>query len=70
MLNATIWDWPQYERERDQRSEIARQQNNQVTLAKQVVLNEWASRAATLRRYLDDSYRRYREALRQDPTYK
>jgi predicted Ser/Thr protein kinase len=66
----TSGDWPQYERERDQRSEIARQQNNQVALAKQVVLNEWASRAASLRRGLDESYRRYREALRQDPSYK
>ena len=66
----TSGDWPQYGRERDQRTEIARQQNNQVALSKQVVLGEWASRAATLRRYLDDSYRRYREALRQDPSYK
>jgi len=65
----TSGDWPQYERERDQRTEIARQQNNQVALAKQVVLNEWAGRAATLRRGLDESYRRYREALRQDPGF-
>jgi predicted Ser/Thr protein kinase len=66
----TSGDWPQYERERDQRTEIARQQNNQVALAKQVVLNEWAGRAATLRRGLDESYRRYREALRQDASYR
>ena len=63
-------NWPQYMRERDQRSEIARQQNNQVALAMQVVRGEWASRVAMIRRNLDESYRRYREALRQDPSYK
>lgn len=62
-------NWPQFERERNQRAEIARQQNNQVALAAQAVRVEWASRAATLRQNLDESYKRYREALRQDSSY-
>ncbi|MCX6898066.1 MAG: hypothetical protein NT105_05125 [Verrucomicrobia bacterium] len=62
-------NWPQFERERNQRAEIARQQNNQVALAAQAVRVEWASRAATLRQNLDESYKRYRESLRQDSSY-
>jgi len=64
-----LMSWPQYAREQSQRAEIARQQNNQTALARQVVLGEWASRAASLRRNLDELYKRYREALRQDPNF-
>jgi hypothetical protein len=58
--------WPQYAREQSQRFELTRQMNNQVALANQQVRVEWSTRAAALRRNLDELYRRYREALRQD----
>ncbi len=61
-----LMSWPQYAREQSQRFELTRQMNNQVALANQQVRVEWSTRAAALRRNLDELYRRYREALRQD----
>ena len=61
--------WPQYAREKDQRGEIQRQQNNNTTLIKESVKVEWASRVSTLRSYIDTIYIKYRDALRQDPTF-
>jgi hypothetical protein len=61
--------WPQYAREQSQRAELTRQMNNQTALSHQVVLGEWATRAGVLRWNLDQLYRRYREALRQDPNF-
>ena len=61
--------WPLYAREQTHRAEIARQVNNQIALANQQVRLEWANRIAQIRFKLDDTYRRYREALRRDPNY-
>jgi hypothetical protein len=61
--------WPQYAREQSQRSELTRQMNNQTSLAKEAVRVEWSTRAAQLRRNLDELYRRYREALRQNSNF-
>lgn len=56
--------WPQFHREQAQRSEISRQQMNAADLRKEQSKVEWAQRTETLRKHLDDLYRRYREALR------
>ena len=61
-----LMSWTQYSREQSQRTEIARQQNNQVSLAKEQIRVDWAEHAGILRRQLDELYRRYRDALRQD----
>ncbi len=61
--------WPQYAREKDQRSEIQRQQNNNTTQIKESVKVEWASRVSALRSQIDAIYVKYRDALRQDPTF-
>lgn len=61
--------WPQYARERDERSEIERQQGNNVSLAKASVRVDWAKRVTVLQRGLDNSYKQYREALREDANF-
>ena len=64
-----MMSWTQYAKEQNQRAEIARQMNNQTALANQQVRVEWANHIAILQRNLDEKYRRYREALRQDPGF-
>jgi hypothetical protein len=61
--------WPQYARERDERTEIQRQQGNNVSLTKASVDVEWAKRVAVLRRGLDNTYKQYRDALREDASF-
>ncbi len=61
--------WTQYAREADQRAEIQRQQSKQVSLAREQIRVEWAKRVGLLRLKLDESYKRYREALRRDPDF-
>jgi len=58
--------WPQYVREQSQRSEISRQQNNQVALAKESIRLEWSNRVGTLRLNLDKLYKQFRETLRKN----
>ena len=64
-----MMSWTQYAKELNQRAEIARQMNNQVALAGQQVRVDWANRIAQLRLRLDELYRLYREAVRQDPSF-
>jgi hypothetical protein len=56
--------WPQYAREKDQRSEIMRQQLTGADLKKERTKVEWALRARAMRKALDDLYRQFRESLR------
>jgi len=56
--------WPQYAREKDQRSESFRQQNAGADVKKERVKVEWASRSVQMRIYLDDLYTKLRAALR------
>jgi len=65
-----LMSWTQYAHEQSLRTELERRQTNQASLANQSVLVEWSNQCDGLRFKLDASYRRYREALRQDPGYK
>lgn len=59
-----MMSWPQYAREKDQRSEIMRQQLTGADLKKERPKVEWAQRARAMRKALDDLYRQFRESLR------
>lgn len=62
-------NWPEYAREQSQRAEIARSENNRVAVWHEKGKVNWSDRAAALRRSLDDLYKNYRSALRQDPEF-
>jgi len=59
-----LMSWPQYSREKDERSEIQRQQTNGTVLVKESVKVDWSQRTSALRKSLDDLYAKYRDALR------
>jgi len=59
-----LMSWPQYAREKDERSEIQRQQTNNTVLVKESVKTAWFNRTKTLRKSLDSLYAKYRDALR------
>jgi len=59
-----MMSWPQYSREKDERSEIQRQQTNNTVLVKESVKTAWFNRTKALRKSLDSLYAKYRDALR------
>jgi len=59
-----LMSWPQYSREKDERSEIQRQQTNNTVLVKESLKTAWFNRTKALRKSLDALYAKYREALR------
>lgn len=62
--------WTQYAHDQSIRGEVQNRHNNEIVLAKQQVRVEWSNRCAVLRSNLDELYKHYREALRQDSTFK
>jgi len=59
-----MMSWPQYAREKDQRSEILRQQTTNADVKKERIKVEWGTRAVQMRSYLDDLYTKLRAAMR------
>ena len=59
-----MMSWPQYAREESQRAAIRESETDKADVKKQRLKVEWTSRAVQMRSYLDDLYRRLREAMR------
>ncbi|WP_294226233.1 hypothetical protein [Prosthecobacter sp.] len=56
--------WPQFAREESQRAALRESEADKADVKKQRIKVEWTTRAAQMRRILDDHYRQFREAMR------
>lgn len=56
--------WPQYAREESQRAALRENESDKADVKKQRLKVEWTQRSVQMRSYLDDLYRRLREAMR------
>ncbi|MEZ5385375.1 MAG: hypothetical protein R3F13_07665 [Prosthecobacter sp.] len=62
--------WPQYAREESQRAALRESETDKADVKKERLKVEWATRATSMRSYLDSIYAQFREALRQSPPVK